>query len=75
MFISKKYYNYNLLVLVYFHELKTTKGKWKLFLNAQHILKILLKNENKISITEEQKYPNWNKESEFILTHPGNVYR
>lgn len=74
MFISKKYYNYNLLVLVYFHELKSTKGKWKLFCNAQDIL-ILLKNENKTSITEEQKYPNWSKKSEFIPTHPGNVYR
>lgn len=62
MFINKKYYNYNLLVLVYFHELKTTKGKGKLFLNTHHKLKILLKKDKKISITEKQKHPCWSRE-------------
>lgn len=53
MFINKKYYNYNFLVLVYFYELKIIKGKGKLFFNIYYKLKILLKKDKKILIIEK----------------------
>lgn len=70
MFISKKYYNYNLLVLVYFHELKMTIGKWKLFHSTYQILIIVLEKEKKNSITEKQKCSSRSKEC--INSHPSS---
>lgn len=74
MFISKKYYNYNLLVLVYFHELKMTIGKWKLFHSTYQILIIVLEKEKKIQL-QKNKNVLVGVKNVLIPIHPHNVYR